>query len=40
MSGINCRVIVCRQLSRKGRIHLDSCMWTMDTPMASLSAAI
>ena len=36
MSGINCQLIVCilqeqnRQLSGNGRIHLDSCMWTLD----------
>ena len=45
MSGINCWLLVCileqnRQLSRKGRIHLDSYMWTLDKPTASLSAAI
>ena len=51
MSGINCQLIVCilvvliclkpnRQLSRKGRIHLDSYVWTLDKPVASLSAAI
>ena len=28
------------QLSRRGRIHLDSYMWTLDKPTASLSAAI
>ena len=51
MSGLNCRLIVCIlavlyvreqdiQLSRKGRIHVDAYMWTLDKPTASLSAAI
>ena len=39
MIGINCQLIVCI-LSRKGRIHLDSCMWTLDKPTATLCAAI
>ena len=28
------------QLSRIGRIHLDSYMWPLDMPTASLAAAI
>ena len=28
------------QLSRKDRVHVYSCMWTLDKPTASLSAAI
>ena len=29
-----------RQLSRKDRSHLDSYMWTLDKPTASLSTAV
>ena len=36
----SCSVNMNRHLSRKSRIHLDSHMWTLDKPTASLSAAI
>ena len=40
MSGLNCQPIVCilRTLLSKARIHLDSYVWALDKPTASLSA--
>ena len=48
MTGINCQLIVCILAllinnmfkNSKGRIHLDSYMWTLVKATASLSAAI